>query len=93
MKVPSEKRPYECNPENDHAHNFIFQKMFISAHMHKNKNIRVIRCEQRKTEIGNFNGATIPFLTLVTWARTKALADEQAMGPLTPLNVKTFSII
>ena len=46
--------------------------------------------DQRKTEIGNFNGATIPFLTLVTWARTKALADEQAMGPL---NVKTFSII
>ena len=49
-----------------------------------------VNVNQRKTKIGIFNGATIPFLTLVTWARTKALADEQAMGPL---NVKTFSII
>jgi len=25
----------------------------------------------------------------VTWARTTALADEQAVGPLIPLNLKT----
>ena len=42
---------------------------------------------QRKTEIGKLNGAMVPVFTLVTCARTKALADERAVGPLTPCTI------
>jgi len=34
-----------------------------------------------------------PVCTLVMWARTRALADEQTLGPLIPLDAKTVFII
>ena len=45
---------------------------------------------QRKREIGRLNGANFHGVPLVAWARTKALADAQAVSPLTQKQFSCF---